>query len=54
VTVVVGEAVEDHIAKLTSMDDVSFRIRLLGFEAEKAVVWQWLFPAKIGHSPGRP
>jgi hypothetical protein len=39
VTVVVREAVEDHIAELASMDDMGFWVRLLGFEAEKAVIW---------------
>jgi hypothetical protein len=54
VTVVVREAVEDHVAKLTSIDDVSYWIRLLGLDAEETVVWQWFLPSKIGQSPGGP
>jgi hypothetical protein len=39
VAVIVGEAVEDHVAKLAPMDNVSFWVRLLGSDAEKAVLW---------------
>ena len=54
VAVIVGEAVEDHVAQPAPVDDVGYNILLARLETEEAALWPGLCASQVRHAPGGP